>query len=296
MRYSLLSRFQGALLGNAVECLSGTRKTSNPLQPLENPSPWSDMQYCAAESLIECGKLDRTDWLERIGRRRKEVLTLQHTASSSEVALAALPIVLYFHEDIDLLQSHLLEAATLWQAPSESTPLLLAWGVTISLALREKLDSRFVLSQLQSVFAELTETLQHLESLIDRGIGLVQIPRQLNAPVTPLLLALYCFAATPEDFSLCVARALQIDDRASTTAALTGALAGGYNSLNGIPLSWRDRNFPNTESLKRQATQLFAAWSGAYRPRRKIPDDRAIAAAGTIQPRSRLRIISQKPS
>lgn len=291
MRYSLLSRFQGALLGSAVERFSIARTTSNPLQLIENPSPWSDMQYCAAESLIECGNLNPADWLERIRRRRQEVLSLQHAVSSSEVALATLPIALYFHEDIDLLQSHLLEAATLWQAPDESTAILLAWGVAIALALGEKLDSRSILSQLST---ELTETLQHLQHLINQGVGLVQIPRQLNTPATPLLLALYCFAATPEDFPLCVARALQIGDSAQTTAALVGALAGGYSSLNGIPLPWR--NVPHSESLKRQAAQLFASWSGAYRPRRKIPDDRAIAAAGTIQPRSRLRIISQRPS
>ncbi|MGL5877062.1 MAG: hypothetical protein ACRC2V_04650, partial [Xenococcaceae cyanobacterium] len=89
-----------------------------------------------------------------------------------------------------------------------------------------------------------------------------------------------------------VTRARRLGDCLGTTAALTGALAGVYNSISGIPLTWIltcDRD------VERQATKLFASWAGIASARANSSlEIEAIAATSLIQPRSSLKIISQK--
>ena len=64
MRYSLLSRFKGGLLGSIMlETLSGE---DHPPQKL---STWTSIGMCATESLISSGKFDGNNWLNQIEQR-----------------------------------------------------------------------------------------------------------------------------------------------------------------------------------------------------------------------------------
>ena len=278
MRYSLLSRFQGGSLGSLI---GETRATQN-----QNLSVWSQIAIETTEKLIQSGQLTSADW--------QQLNQINRTATSSETALATLPVILFFHESPSLLAKQLQQAAEVWLHPSASPTELSVWGTAIALALRERLQpAQFVsqlLQSLKTVESPLVQQLEEIQGFIDHGIGLSQI---CQSRYSPLLKAFYCFGFTPEDFRLSVERAAQSDE-APLTTALTGALAGVYNSLSGIPLRWRlsDRHPAISHSLQ-QSQRLFDNWSGAYAPE-AIPTTAAIASVLVMQKRSSLKIISQE--
>lgn len=304
MRYSLLSRFQGGLLGSLI----GEKLADRQCRPLsfgsqdETHSNWSEIQHACTDSLIRCGQLDLADWLETIQRSRAELLQLEKTASASEAAIAVLPIALYCHDNRENLQAQVRSAAALWLRESEPLEEIFLWADAIALVLREQLNRDRVIEQLLTLVEGNPTTalysLQQLRTHFERGSPLEQIlasgsSRPTAAP-SPLALALYCFACTPENFFLCVRRAAQTLPAPPIAAALTGALAGLYNSISGLPPRWRANN-SLAKSSKQRAQQLFAAWSGAYQPEHCVSGVRAVAVAGTLQPRSSLKIISHHP-
>ena len=275
MRYSLLSRFQGGSLGSLIgeNCATQTPKLSI----------WSQIAIKITEKLIRSGQLTIADW--------EQLSQINKTATSSEAALATLPVILFFHESPSLLIEQL-QQATVWLHPSASRTELFIWGAAIALALRERLQPAQFVSQLihlGSVESPLVQQLEEIQGLIAHGIGLSQI----GCRYSPLLKAFYYFGFTPEDFRLSVERAVH-SDKAPLTTALTGALAGVYNSLSGIPIEWRlgDRHPAISHSLQ-QSQRLFNMWSGAYAPE-AIPSTAAIASVLVMQKRSSLKILSQE--
>ena len=134
------------------------------------------------------------------------------------------------------------------------------------------------------------------------GMSLHQLTAKLdfdnNLPQTAIALAYYCFATTPQEFSLSITRAANIPHLAWLTAALTGTLSGAYNGMTGIPRKWRtiaERN-SSYRSETKLAVKLFQAWLGVYPANCQELGDRefhAVAVPRLIQPRKSLRIISQ---
>ena len=276
MRYSLLSRFQGGSLGSLI---CETRATQH------QKSVWSQIAIETTEKLIQSGQLTSADW-QQLSQNR-----MSRTATSSETALATLPVILFFHESPSLLVEQLQQAAV-WLHPSASRTELFIWGAAIALALRERLQPAQFVSQLLhlgTVESPLVQQLEEIKGFIAHGIGLSQI----GSRYSPLLKAFYYFGFTPEDFRLSVERAAHSDE-APLTTALTGALAGVYNSLSGIPIEWRlgDRHPAISHSLQ-QSQRLFNMWSGAYAPE-TIPSTAAIASVLVMQKRSSLKILSQE--
>lgn len=317
MRYSLLSRFQGALLGSWVgELLSSggdfrrvlSKATLTPpkpedAQPARMLSDWSQIAACGSESLIRRGRLDLEDWVLYSGMTQPSLLLLKNTASSSEAAVATLPMALFFHDDEVKLQQQLLQAAAVWQHDFEASEGVLAVAYAIAFALKEKLDGATLIPRIierlgtpQTPFAQ---QLERIQTLLEQGAGLdatlIQLRRdtqQANASLarsyTSIALAFYCFLNTPEDFRLCVDRAVRTGYQPQTTAALAGALSGVYNSIIGIPVGWRlaaSRISTGVKSLQ-LADDLLSVWSGVY----DISDidcypSVAVAAPHVIQPR-----------
>ena len=311
MRYSLLSRFQGGSLGSLI---GETRATQNSAgegsgsrfeqAQDQNLSVWSQIAIETAEKLIQSGQLTSADWQQlsqpvhrrsTAGKRAADPDTgqINPTATSSEAALATLPVILFFHESPSLLVEQLQQAAAVWLHPSALPTELYVWGTAIALALRERLQpAQFVsqlLQSLKTVEPPLVQQLEEIQGFIDHGIGLSQI----RSRYSPLLKAFYYFGFTPEDFRLSVERAAQSDE-APLTTALTGALAGVYNSLSGMPIGWRlgDRHPAISHSLQ-QSQRLFDTWSGVYTPE-AISTTAAIASVLVMQKRSSLKIISQE--
>mgnify|MGYP006266887397 CR=1 FL=1 len=300
MRYSLLSRFQGGLVGSQIgEILANYYQGRG-----ESLSPWSQMGIFTTEQLIRSGKLTDKDW-ERIEKRREGFQDLKDSASSSQTALASLPLAVFFHESHHLLTEKLRQAADLWQHPADPWEDVLLWGYAIALALKEKLEPQRFIAQLLADLATprtpLVQQLEQVQGFLARGTGLEQVVAQLSRQYPPsrtaIALAFYCFGHAPEDFRLCVTRAARCGCQPEITAALTGALAGVHNSLSGIPARWRLASFrhPRANNCYQKAKSLFAVWSGVYDLNQaELPLSAAIASAGAIQPRPSLQIISQK--
>ena len=316
MQYSLLSRFRGALLGSFVGEVLGCVGCQNPvlggvaIAPLKpkdaqvSPtlSQWSQLATCGAESLIRCGRLDLEDWWQLFGKTQPSLLP-QSAASSSEAALATLPIALFFHEDSVKLRQQLQQAAAIWQDQPEARDGVLAVAYAVALALTEKLDCATLiprtLDYLGTSDTPLVQQLTQVQTLLEQQAGLnttlTQLRRDaqsrgepLGRPYTSIALAFYCFLTTPEEFRLCVSRAARIPYQPQTTAAITGALAGVYNSLIGIPVSWRlAANRINNGIRRRQlADHLLESWAGVYNVSESAQSQRlAVAAPHVIQPR-----------
>lgn len=325
MRYSLLSRFRGALLGSFVGEILGSggagrrisgkamlippkREDANSVETrliasVPTLSDWSQIAVCGTESLIRCGKLDIEDWLLHSGMMQSSLLLLKTTASSSEAAVATLPIALFFHEDEVKLRQQLLKAAAVWQQDSSESEDVLAVALAIALALTEKLDFTTLiprtLAYLGTSQTPLVNQLEKVQTLVDKGAGLDTTLTQLRQDAQrtgkaesrsdmSIALAFYCFLNTPEDFRLCVTRAARTGYQPQTTAALTGALSGVYNSVIGIPIGWRLTTNRISTGIQRlqQADRLLALWSGVYDVSAVDQcQQAAVAAPRVIQPR-----------
>jgi ADP-ribosylglycohydrolase len=317
MQYSLVSRFRGALLGSFVGEILGSvgcqarvlgKATLTPPKPgntlpSEAFSDWSKIATCGTESLIRCGRLDVEDWVRQSAITQPSLSLLKTAASSSEAAVATLPMALFFHEDEVNLRQQLLGCATVWLHDSEAYESVLAVGYAIALALTEKLDFATliprIITYLGTQETPLVQKLEQIQTLLEQGAGLdttlTQLRRddQLRADpstrsYTSIALAFYCFLSTPEDFRICITRAARSGYQTQTTAALAGALSGVYNSITGMPVSWR--LWTNRTSLGVQrlqlADRLLAVWSGVYDvstvERYQLA---AVAAPRVIQPR-----------
>ncbi|MEC4982766.1 MAG: ADP-ribosylglycohydrolase family protein [Oscillatoria sp. PMC 1068.18] len=315
MRYSLLSRFQGALLGSLSGESFGWESSSSP-ENQENVlegadqrlSLESEISFLGGASLISRGRLNKEKWLEEIYLKKDFLLKLKNNSLSSETAIAVLPTILFFHESPSLLRANLEIAASIWQRPDLNLAEVMAWGEAIALLLREKSDPRNLVkiilnNHLSSENTPLRQKLALVETLLTKKTNLDQAVRELSrqnqSQDLAISLALYCFCATPEDFRLGVLRALQTGDAAKKVAALTGAIAGAYHSLSGIPVSWRlaaKKQQLGRETLQ-QATSLFAVWSGVYQlenTNKELLTQAAVGAGGTIKPRPQLQIMSQR--
>ncbi|MDY6782805.1 MAG: ADP-ribosylglycohydrolase family protein [Cyanobacteriota bacterium] len=297
-----MSRFQGGLLGTQIAQQQSGQGNPFPPTGQKQPLPSRDRDIpllCAAESLIQCGRLDLAHWCEQLRLEQPSALDLKQRASASHTALWILPIALYFHDHRQSLHDNVRQAAALWLHPQENADDLFLWADAIAWILRENLTGPDLLDRLlETAEGRWTPTCQHLKelrTLCDRAVPLEAVldrfstSRFSTSPI-PLALAFYFFASTPEDFCLCIKRAARGQNTPSIALALTGALAGLYNSAYGLPPRWRAH--PQVDRAKQQGERLFATWSGVYQSHRRTEGVRAVAAAGAIQPRASLKIIS----
>jgi ADP-ribosylglycohydrolase len=340
MRYSLFNRFEsawlGGMLGEALgenTALHGAyklrerrltrtqvaqtappaRESSSHAQRTQNnqqkdwlkianyqPSVWIRQGREIAQSLCEMGRLEQQNDREiEVGRDSREVL-----GNSSQAALTAFPIILFYHESFSLLAAQLRQNARYWQYSTVILEDILIWGYILALALREKLDTKYLVDQvLVGVGAKQTPLIGQLEQIktfLAQGRGLEQVVEKLstqaNFSQVALSLAIYCFATTPEDFYLCIRRASSTGKLSSLTTALTGILAGAYNGIAGIPLNWyiASRTNPVYQAAQQQAKHLYQAWSGIYQPEAAEISGLTVASPKVLQSRSSLSIISQK--
>ncbi|NEP09843.1 MAG: ADP-ribosylglycohydrolase family protein [Symploca sp. SIO2C1] len=316
MRYSLLSRFRGALLGSLVGEILGNGgyqglvldgSLLKEVKSLDNQqgkilSAWHQIAVCGTKSLINCGRLDLEDWLLQINLQQSSLLAFKNAAICNEVAVTTLPIILFFHENEAKLKQHLLQAAAIWQEDTNNNVVatgealafegVLAIAFAIALALTEKLNPDTLIPQILAYLGTtqtpMVKQLTEVQTLLEQSAGLNTTLRQLrraqsrlysdlpkgqlpptkpnNCPYTSIALAFYCFLSTPEDFRLCVTRAVRTSYQPQTTAALTGALSGVYNSIINIPIGWRlatKRIGDNLENWQ-LVEHLFAVWLGVY--------------------------------
>ncbi len=298
MRYSLLSQFQGVLVGAAIGELLGISWAAQvtqadqldltaPQLPLNCPEQWQrllsstltgeklsaseprwgHLVVLGTQSLVQRGELNLADWQQFRQRHAQGTADLE-TLEASKMAIASLPIALFFHEDETKLYQNL-ERVGQWAA-SEPSSILASF--IISLAIAQALQNQFhpqrsipqmiaAITRLETRLgrpiaeadhmAILMQQLAQVQTLLEQQASLERARSQLCQPlqatptphelkqIQPIMAALYCCLATPSDWRLAVLRSLQMKTAPALVATLTGAVSGAANSLAGIPVEWR---------------------------------------------------------
>ncbi|NJO66558.1 MAG: hypothetical protein HC832_03330 [Leptolyngbyaceae cyanobacterium RM1_405_57] len=227
-------------------------------------------------------------------------LQTQSLPIDAGLAIATLPIALFFHADPDQLEQELQQADKLHHR-LELSNAVLAIGYAISLALREQLDPAQLIAEIMEELElkrdrstatpdpspaqfSFVEQLQFVQTLsqVSLSSAIAQLRHYSRKPevasdLLEIAIAFHCFLSTPEDFRLSVVRAAQLHKNPQTTC-LTAALSGAYNGVSSIPLSWRSAlsgdstysplshlwGVASETELQDLSDQLLAAWSGAF--------------------------------
>jgi hypothetical protein len=166
--------------------------------------------------------------------------------------IATLPLMLFFHENPCRLRQHLQQVVQLWQPqPLDTTVELLALGEAIAYLLQPSPDLQQLIPQMLTQMppeAQLAQQLTQVSSLLQSGASLEAVAHHLMPPLTlpqhqqlnvHLAIAIYCFLSTPTAFSVSVRRAMRIHPESSLTCGITAALSGAYNGLPSLPTSWK---------------------------------------------------------
>lgn len=290
MQHSLLDRFRGTLMGAALGEMIGVsdqdwsyrfraeaatdRRLLDPTQ-LDPPVAWGRLILDQMQHLTKRELQDR-----------RLPLSIAHTARSPEgIALTALPIALFYHEDWDHLRGHIQHLANEASCPSIAALIVGYW---ITLALQGRLDPGIAIPRLLTDLnlhddaPELATQLRQTQTLLDHYAPLTTFETALQPfqghgqMLSPIVMALYCVLSTPTDFRLAVLRAARLP-QAQVSCTLVGAISGAYNGMAGLPLSWLQQltatspsespllplwNLSTGTDLLRQIDQFLAVWSG----------------------------------
>ncbi|MCX7596870.1 MAG: ADP-ribosylglycohydrolase family protein [Fischerella sp.] len=279
MRYSLVSRVRGSILGALLgECLAFSGVETLHATSLHE---WKKIVILGAESLIELGRFDRNDWL---GRQQQAGIILEGgTHFCSQVILGALPIALFFHENTTKLRQNLLHVVKICQ---QDRLIVQDWTLAIGYAIAQSLTEKLsFVSLIPEIIAFLGDTptqvpqiLLRLNNLLEKQAGLETTQAEFGKEEQLskiMAIAFYCFLSTLEDFRLSVERAAQVNSDSVFISAFTGTLSGAYNSVAGIPVSWRfllsktqsaHWQLTNFSRMLKLADALVATWSGVYHP------------------------------
>lgn len=297
MRYSLLSRFQGTLLGATIGYGIGNGVISLSEPRLEGcPRPGEDEYLVASgQSLIQNGGLDDSSWFQAVASvsQRSEGIEAT-TISQSDRLMAVLPVLLFYHEQLEVLRTTLYQIGELLSTPLPETEGLLALGYAIAASLTERLNRHSLIGEtiayLQETPSPLIPQLATVETLLAQGASLERVRSQLaqteGTASIPFALGFYCLLSTLEDFRLSIARARRTGSQSDVTTVITGILSGAYNSIPGIP--WTGQQGPlQTDKMLYLGDRLLATWSGVYDAHHQ-PEEaihfRAVAAPNVIRP------------
>lgn len=276
MQYSLLSRFQGFLLGGVLGETVALRWSNAHSPAMDNnqegaiprltPSslPLSDLLYASTKRLIQSQMVNQGNASISPNSPSEGVTARVSPGStgSASIPLAqqvwglqaraivcCLPLLLFFHENSAQLQQQVRQSLTHSMAPELETEgrVIAETVVCIFQEHRQPLTLiPTVLRRLKSVAPAIASALNQTQELLANRVGLeaavtVLTPNAANAskPIIPIALALYCWLSTPECFALSLLRAQQIAKGWALTSVLTGVFAGAYNGQLGVPLAWQ---------------------------------------------------------
>ncbi len=259
MQHLLSTRFQGALIGGNIIYLTPQQIAPNQLIVDTTPALLGGIA-----SLIRCGGFDAQDWLQS---------TLPAAKDPDRAILAMLPLMLFFHDDRRKLRETIISVSHNWELDWETCSSAVAIGYIISRSISETFSPSAILSQLAEEMTNLHpllfQQLSTIDRLLEHSSSLYQVTHRsivaTHPIIRPTVIAIYCFLCTPEDFSLAIRRARQMEDRSPLICALTGILAGVQNSSTGIPLNGLLAT-PQRAQWLAAAENLLNLWAGVYHP------------------------------
>ncbi|MBW4639758.1 MAG: ADP-ribosylglycohydrolase family protein [Gloeocapsa sp. UFS-A4-WI-NPMV-4B04] len=325
MRYSISSRFGatfvGAVIGETIGSSKGVsprrfsypnaikphqekpldRRVEQQKYPVAAKYLGGRLAIIGAERLIKLGRFDLDDWHDAF---TKDLLAQDVINCNPTIAiLATLPIALFYHEsEIKLRQNLQLALKAVGQDDAMIRDRALAVGYAIALSLNEKINPATLIPQVITFLGEpqtqITQQLLQVQTLLNQQAGLERAIAVSRDATTPIALAFYCFLSSLEDFRLSTLRAAQTSYQPQITTAIVGALSGAYNSISGIPISWRmallrfekqQAGWETTEVEMLQVSDaLVSVWSGVYDQVTHPTDSNSVAAIASprvIKPR-----------
>jgi ADP-ribosyl-[dinitrogen reductase] hydrolase len=266
---------------------------------------WTDdtsMALCLAASLVELGRFDPQDQIERYLRWRDEgyqsstgrcfdigstvraALRLYRQtgdcfAGSTDPASAGngcimrlAPVPMFFFSDEGLAKRHSAESSRTTHGAEECLGASRLFGGMIWRALHGVSRHDVLLGDANACDGPPRIT------AIARGEYLPLSERDVRGSgyvVESLEAALWCFAHT-DDYPSAVLRAANLGHDADTTAAVCGQLAGAFYGMGGIPprwlarLAWRDRIVALADDLYRAASTRIGGEDG-HAPAKRNP-------------------------
>lgn len=256
MRYSLSSRFRGTLLGTLAG--QSYKKLSCDGEHLLFPG---------LRSLVQLGKFDVGDWCNAFGKPTKPL--------PGEAVITCLPLALFCHENEINLRKNLQLLGPGWENDLATRDGTLAVSYVITQCLTERLNAATLIPKtvafLGNLHTPLSQQLLMIQAMLEQHAGTERVHAELvgSDPSTiPISMAFYYFLSTLEDLRLSVLRAAQTGYQQKTTAAITGALSGAYNSAAGVPADLQVMLFQSHCQIVAEviglSESLFVVWSGLY--------------------------------
>ncbi|MFP4007986.1 MAG: hypothetical protein ACLFV6_08305 [Spirulinaceae cyanobacterium] len=308
MRYSLVSRFQGAWLGSI---LGEGEIWPHPQRPLSHPPDrlwtWLEIQQAIAQMTATPDK-STTAFLRNRTAIAAEIESTPMT--SAVLAVLLLPIIFLHHEDRENLQSRLVDAiAQDWiqrlptLANFDGNADVCLWGNAMSLVLLDTLAPDLFLVQLldrsRSLSTPLVDAIAEFPQALSHSLSWTALQRQWSLHLNPsqqaIAGALFCFLTTPESWGVAMARSRFVPQPSPWLSALVGAISGCYNSNSGLPFRSLQLLPHNIKTeICQYSQQLLTIWSGGLPSPSYTASVQAIAPAGKLQKRRSRPIISQK--
>jgi hypothetical protein len=266
MSYSLLNRFQGALIGGLVgETLPHPDLTQQPRASMYEGAIATSAQCLIATRSVSSLKIET------------------HRAIASTISIA-----LYFHDDRQKLRQAIIDTT-----PPTIQDFGFVIAESIAVALQPQMDPWAFLPRLIQLLPDemLSQKLRQVQRLLIRrdslAIAIQKLGNSQQIEVA-ISLAFYCWLSTVEQFQLSVLRAHCIPNVSPLTLLLTGAFSGALNGQAGIPLAWLSSTgaFQNRlQHMETLANQLLATWSGCYQTESEAAISLAVASPGILRPR-----------
>jgi hypothetical protein len=292
MTYFLISKFQGAYLGQIIgkQLLHKNQLINDSL------SDYLIKNNQVISAIISSINNDLAIW--------QKCFLNSNSLRISDIALSLLPWILLYHDNWHQLQYLIYLVSQKTNLDSEDREILEFWIYQVVLALRGKIDLDYPIEQIiQHLQLQSASNLKQLEIIavaLAQGQSSKQVIEILLAKINyhsriELLLSLYLFLSVPEAFPLIMQRAIVVAQKFPNTVSLTSTLGGAYNSVAGISPYWLNysQNQQEVPQSLLMIKKLFNFWLGAYHYDKHDLITSVIAIPNTLQPRPGLKIISQ---
>ncbi len=270
MRYSLINRVRGTLIGNLIGQSLAAKESGE--------TYFCKTAVWGIQSLVVRGRFDLDEWnklqLQNWDSELSNDLLLLNLISST------LPITIFFHENGIKLKETLLSAIKIHDNPLLRDAVLTVCYL-VAQSLNENINQNSLVSGINAFLGETTsdipKKLQLVNNLIIENAGLAELQNYLdkeNNISNLIAVAFYCFVTSREDFRLTCVRVAAVDKHKSQVCgAIVGAISGAYNGMTGIPITWHlgldeaklaQWELTNFSQMVKLADALVAVWSGAY--------------------------------
>lgn len=284
------SKFIGSLIGSAIgDSLGAQREGTYGFREVTEPGPaYTDdtaMMIAVAESLIECNGFDgahmarlfvknfeREPWrgygpgpprifeMIKSGRKWDENLDRELYDGGSfgnGAAMRVAPVGLFYYNDPEKLREVSCQSSRITHSHPLGMEGAALQAYTVSLAIREEWDFPEKLKEFTraDVYRKKIEV---LEKLLDKKEDRERVVRNLGNGIeafNSVPTAIFSFLAT-SSFKEALIYAVSLGGDADTIGAMTGAIAGAWWGVDGIPHEWRE-DLENRDYMERLGMKMW---------------------------------------